>query len=73
MSLARASPAEVHDTVEMHSKMFRDLMLGFVRVHLPHHANEGEIYGSGRRRARPGLGSQQPDAIDLAEGGRVRP
>jgi PadR family transcriptional regulator, regulatory protein PadR len=38
---------EVHETVETHSKMFRDLMLGFVRVHVLHHANEGEIYGSG--------------------------
>src|SRR5919109_5387413 len=38
---------EAHETVEMDSKMFRDLMLGFVRVHVLHHASEGEIYGSG--------------------------
>jgi DNA-binding PadR family transcriptional regulator len=38
---------EVHETVERHSKMFRDLMLGFVRVHVLHHASQGEIYGSG--------------------------
>ena len=38
---------EVHDTVEKHSKMFRDLMLGFVRVHILHHANNGPVYGSG--------------------------
>jgi len=36
-----------HETVEMHSKMFRDLMLGFIRVHVLHHASEGDIYGSG--------------------------
>jgi PadR family transcriptional regulator, regulatory protein PadR len=38
---------ENHDTVETHSKMFRDLMLGFVRVHILHHANKEPIYGSG--------------------------
>ena len=37
----------VHDTVEKHSKMFRDLMLGFVRLHILHHANKGPVYGSG--------------------------
>jgi PadR family transcriptional regulator PadR len=41
------STDEVHDTVEKHSKMFRDLMLGFVRVHILHHANRGPVYGSG--------------------------
>jgi PadR family transcriptional regulator PadR len=38
---------EVHDTVETHSKMFRDLMLGFVRIHILHHANIEPVYGSG--------------------------
>jgi PadR family transcriptional regulator len=38
---------ETHGTVEAHSKVFRDLMLGFIRVHVLHHASEGEIYGSG--------------------------
>jgi PadR family transcriptional regulator PadR len=38
---------EVRETVEMNSKMLRDLMLGFVRVHVLHHASRGEIYGSG--------------------------
>jgi PadR family transcriptional regulator PadR len=38
---------EVHETVELHSKMFRDLMLGFVRVHVLHHASTEAIYGSG--------------------------
>jgi PadR family transcriptional regulator, regulatory protein PadR len=41
------STDEVHDTVEKHSKMFRDLMLGFVRLHILHHANRGPVYGSG--------------------------
>ncbi len=35
------------ETAETDSKMFRDLMLGFIRVHVLHHASEGEIYGSG--------------------------
>lgn len=38
---------EVHDTVETHSRVFRDLMLGFVRVHVLHHARTEPIYGSG--------------------------
>lgn len=38
---------EVHDRVESHSKMFRELMLGFVRVHVLHHASAEPIYGSG--------------------------
>lgn len=45
--MADANSDEVHDTVETHSKMFRDLMLGFVRVHILHHANIEPIYGSG--------------------------
>jgi PadR family transcriptional regulator, regulatory protein PadR len=47
MAKKKVDPDEAHGTVETHSKMFRDLMLGFVRVHVLHHANEGEIYGSG--------------------------
>lgn len=41
------NPDEVHDTVEKHSTVFRDLMLGFVRVHLLYHARLAPIYGSG--------------------------
>jgi DNA-binding PadR family transcriptional regulator len=37
----------VHDTVETHSKMFRDLMLGFVRIYVLHRASIEPIYGSG--------------------------
>jgi DNA-binding PadR family transcriptional regulator len=36
-----------HETVEKHSKLFRDLMLGFVRVHVLYHASKEPIYGSG--------------------------
>jgi PadR family transcriptional regulator, regulatory protein PadR len=38
---------DVHETVEKHSRVFRDLMLGFVRIHVLHHANAEPIYGSG--------------------------
>ena len=37
----------VHDTIEAHSKIFRDLMLGFVKIHVLHHASLEPIYGSG--------------------------
>ena len=47
MAQAQGDPDEAHGSVETHSKMLRDLMLGFVRVHVLHHANQGEIYGSG--------------------------
>jgi PadR family transcriptional regulator PadR len=33
--------------VEKHSKLFRDLTLGFVRVHVLYHASKEPIYGSG--------------------------
>jgi PadR family transcriptional regulator PadR len=45
--VAKKKVSEVHETVEAHSKMFRDLMLGFVRVHVLHHANKEPIYGTG--------------------------
>jgi PadR family transcriptional regulator, regulatory protein PadR len=32
---------------EKDSKVFRDLLLGFVRIHILHHASRHEIYGSG--------------------------
>jgi hypothetical protein len=40
----RVSADEVHANVERYSMMFRDLMLSFVRLHVLHHANEGEIF-----------------------------
>src|SRR5262245_53288450 len=45
--MAKNDADAVHTTVETHSKMFRDLMLGFIRVHVLHHANKEPIYGSG--------------------------
>ena len=36
-----------HDTVEKHSKLFRDLMLGFVRIHILYHASVEPFYGAG--------------------------
>ena len=47
MAKKKVNANEVHETVETHSKMFRDLVLGFIRVHVLHHASAGEIYGSG--------------------------
>jgi PadR family transcriptional regulator, regulatory protein PadR len=47
MAKKKVNASEVRETVATHSKMFRDLVLGFVRVHVLHHASEGEIYGSG--------------------------
>lgn len=38
---------EVHSSVEDHSKMFRDLLLGFVKTHVLHHASREPIYGVG--------------------------
>jgi PadR family transcriptional regulator PadR len=37
----------IHETVEQHSKVFRDLMLGFIRIHVLHHAGREPIYGTG--------------------------
>jgi len=35
------------ESLEENSKLFRDLLLGFVKVHLLYHASQGPIYGSG--------------------------
>jgi PadR family transcriptional regulator PadR len=43
--MAKADPDAVHETVEDHSKMFRDLLLGFVKVHVLHHASREPVYG----------------------------
>lgn len=40
-------PDAVHDAIEDHSKIFRDLLLGFVKVHVLHHASLEPVYGSG--------------------------
>ena len=35
----------VHDLPESQERMFRDFFLGFVRIHILHHAAEEPIYG----------------------------
>ena len=45
--MAKVATGRTHETVEKDSKLFRDLMLGFVRVHVLYHASKGPIYGSG--------------------------
>jgi PadR family transcriptional regulator len=45
--MAKADTMAVHNTVEEHSKLFRDLLLGFVRIHVLYHASQGAIYGVG--------------------------
>ena len=41
-----AEPAD-HKSVEEHSKIFRDLLLGFVRIHVLYHASREPIFGVG--------------------------
>ena len=45
--MPRSKAAEVHETVEEHSKLYRDLLLGFVKIHVLHHASKGPIFGLG--------------------------
>ena len=45
--MARQSPDTKPESLEEHSKLFRDLLLGFVKVHLLYHASQEPIYGSG--------------------------
>jgi PadR family transcriptional regulator PadR len=35
------------ELLEAHSKIVRDLLLGFVKTHLLHHASRGPVYGAG--------------------------
>ena len=42
-----AKTTTVHKTVEEHSKLFRDLLLGFVKIHVLYHASQEAIYGVG--------------------------
>lgn len=39
--------SDIQESFEENSKVFRDLLLGFVRVHVLHHAAQQPIYGSG--------------------------
>jgi len=45
--MAKAKATSVHSTVEQHSKLFRDLLLGFVKIHVLHHASQDAVYGVG--------------------------
>jgi DNA-binding PadR family transcriptional regulator len=45
--MVQAAKAITHDRMEEHSKFFRDLLLGFVKVHVLYHASCGEVYGAG--------------------------
>jgi|SRR3954468_10737905 PadR family transcriptional regulator PadR len=42
-----ASTKLMHTTIEEHSRLFRDLLLGFVRVHVLYHASLAPVYGVG--------------------------
>jgi DNA-binding PadR family transcriptional regulator len=42
-----ADEETVHRSVEEHSKLFRDLLLGFVRIHILYHAGQEPIFGVG--------------------------
>jgi DNA-binding PadR family transcriptional regulator len=37
----------VHGRFEEHSKLFRDLLLGFVKIHVLHNASHDAVYGAG--------------------------
>jgi PadR family transcriptional regulator len=45
--MSNADAVAGHSTVEEHSSLFRDLLLGFVKIHVLHHASSGAIYGAG--------------------------
>lgn len=64
-----------HTVVEQHSKVFRDLMLGFARVHILHYAAINPVYGSGISAQlsdhgyRMSWGTLYPLLHDLSDGG----
>lgn len=45
--MAEAHDDDDHQNIEEHSKLFRDLLLGFVKVHVLYHATHEPIYGAG--------------------------
>jgi PadR family transcriptional regulator, regulatory protein PadR len=48
MALAKKETTElIHSSIEDHSKLFRDLLLGFVKVHVLYHASREPVYGVG--------------------------
>lgn len=44
--MPKATTVEVHETTQQ-SKLFRDLLLGFAKVHVLHHASQDAVYGVG--------------------------
>ncbi|MDE0168285.1 MAG: PadR family transcriptional regulator [bacterium] len=43
--MSKTDRIEGHPTFEAHSRLFRDILLGFVRVHVLHCASRGPVYG----------------------------
>ena len=43
--MSKTDRIEGHPTFEAHSKLLRDILLGFVRVHVLHCASRGPVYG----------------------------
>lgn len=44
--MSKTDRIEDHPTFEAHSRLFRDILLGFVRVHVLHCASKGPVYGA---------------------------
>lgn len=45
--MAKVAASKDHKAVEQHSKLLRDLLLGFVKIHVLHHADQEQVYGAG--------------------------
>jgi PadR family transcriptional regulator PadR len=45
--MAKVSGGDSRGGFDANAKLFRDLQLGFVRIHILHHASVSPIYGSG--------------------------
>jgi DNA-binding PadR family transcriptional regulator len=45
--VAEGTPGVMHERFKDHSKLYRDLLLGFVKIHVLHHASREPIYGVG--------------------------
>jgi PadR family transcriptional regulator PadR len=45
--MPKRANSTVHERIEEHSKMFRDLLLGFVKIHVLYHASQKPVYGVG--------------------------
>jgi PadR family transcriptional regulator PadR len=45
--MAESKAETGHKRIEEHSKIFRDLLLGFIKVHVLFHASQEEVFGLG--------------------------